>query len=403
VPELRHELRLSRTRDEKARASFVGALRVFVHDQMARGLRRVFDQRVAPALAARLGRPPRTGEEVHAALRHEDYFRFYSALRVTGQDLVYQVVAPAIERERTALVSRARALAERSPLGSLALKEGFRVPRSVSAFDVHLMPGGYTVEYGAEDLTAGASYDNRLALSSMGLMGENLDDIGVSLARFVQLRWPQFRPHRLLDLGCTVGHNTGAWKDAFPDSEVHAIDVAAPCLRYGLARARSQGRAIHFHQMNAERLEFPDASFDMVFSSMFLHEIPPRRIGRILAECHRVLAPGGLMLHMELPPNAELAPFDAFYLDWDGDYNNEPFYKAFRGLDPRREIRRAGFAAGSYFQYVVPSAGASSPSDWAVEVSRVDEVDSAHTGRLAPGVRWFCFGAWRQGERDLAA
>ncbi len=396
MPELQHELRLGKTRDEKARARFVGALRQYVHHDMARGLRRLFEQTVAPEFEARCGRPPRSGEEVHAALKPREYFRFYSALRVAGQDLVYQVVASPIERQRRALIERAAELARRAPLGSLALETGFEVPRSVSAIDVHLMPGGYATEQGADDLTAGAAYDNRLAVSSMGLMGANLDDIGTSIARYVQLRYPGFRPQRILDLGCTVGHNTGAWKDAFPDAEVHAIDVAAPCLRYALARARSQGRAIHFRQMNAERLDFPDASFDLVFSSMFLHEIPRRGIGRVLREAHRVLAPGGLMLHMELPPNGELAPFDAFYLDWDGDYNNEPFYKPFRNLDPRAATRAAGFTPEHYVQFVVPSIGGLGPAAWASAATEEFAVGSEHTGRLSKGVRWFCFGAWKE-------
>jgi ubiquinone/menaquinone biosynthesis C-methylase UbiE len=395
VPELQHELRLRKTRDERARANFVTALRHYVHDDMARVLARVWATQVAPRLEQRLGRPPRSGAEVHEALKPCEYFRFYSALRVTGQDLVYQVVAPPIERERATLAERARELGARSALGSLVLDPDFEVPRSVTAIDVHLMPGGYAVEYGPEDLTAGATYDNRLAVSSMGLMGENLDDIGQSIARFLALREPKFRPRRFLDLGCTIGHNTGAWKDVYPDMEVHAIDVAAPCLRYGLARARSQGRAIHFRQMNAERLDYPDASFDLVFSSMFLHEVPRAGIARVLREAYRVLAPGGLMLHMELPPNAELAPFDAFYLDWDGDYNNEPYYKPFRALDPRAAIRAAGFDPARYLQFVVPSIGGLGREAWMRAVNADYAVGSAETGRLAPGVRWFCFGAWK--------
>jgi ubiquinone/menaquinone biosynthesis C-methylase UbiE len=196
-------------------------------------------------------------------------------------------------------------------------------------------------------------------------------------------------------MGCTIGHNTGSWKDKFPDAEVHGIDVAAPCLRYGHARAQAQNRAIHFHQMNAERLDFPDASFDVVFSSMFLHEVPRRDISRIFAEAYRVLRPGGLMLHMELPPNSQLSPYESFYLDWDSSYNNEPFYKPFRDLVPQELCRRAGFAADKYVQFVVPSVG------WygeeAVRNSARDqaEVDSDKTGRFAEGIRWYCFGAWK--------
>ncbi|MCU0757608.1 MAG: class I SAM-dependent methyltransferase [Steroidobacteraceae bacterium] len=393
--ELKHDLRIPATRDEKGRRNFVSGLRSFVLHDMAAGLRHVYAADVEPRWKRRRGRAPRNGSEVHEAIRPNEYFKFYSALRVTAQDMVYQTVRPAVERSRESLRECAAGLAERRPLGSLELDPGLPIPRSVSAVDIHLMPGSYHSEEGPDDLTAGSIYDNRLAVSSFGLMGQNLDDIGQTVARWLRHARPQFAPRSILDLGCTVGHNTGPWKDQFPDAEVHGVDVAAPCLRYALARARSQGREIHFHQMNAESLRFADASFDVVFSSMFLHEIPPAGIPRILAEAWRVLRPGGLMVHMELPPNGALAPFDAFYLDWDCAYNNEPFYKPYRDLDPRRIVRDAGFDPAKFFEVALPSWGALSPREWREALRAGTAIESGRTGRLARGVRWYCFGAWK--------
>ncbi len=393
--ELKHDLRIPATRDEKGRRNFVSGLRSFVLHDMAAGLREVYAGDVEPAWRRRCGRALRNGPEVHEALRTHEYFRFYSALRVTAQDMVYQTVREAIDRSRETLRARAAWLASELPLGSLRLNPALEVPRSVSAVDVHLMPGSYHSENGADDLVAGSIYDNRLAVSSLGLMGHNLDDIGQTVSHYVRERWPAFAPRAILDLGCTVGHNTGPWVEQFPQAEVHAIDVAAPCLRYALARARSQRRAIHFHQMNAESLEFADASFDVVFSSMFLHEVPRAGIARLLSEAYRVLRPGGLMVHMELPPNGSLAPFDAFYLDWDGAYNNEPFYKPFRDLDPRSIVREAGFRELEFVEFALPSWGATNPRQWLSDVQAGVEVESGRTGRLARGVRWYCFGAWK--------
>jgi ubiquinone/menaquinone biosynthesis C-methylase UbiE len=385
VSDLLHALRLKRTPDERGRARFVTELRRLVSHDLAAGLRRSFEQDVP----ARQQRAARDGEAVHRLARPLEAFRFYSALRVAAQDMVYQSVCGPIERQRDTLVERAADLARERPLGSLTLDPSLAIPRSVSAIDIHLMPGSYTRDEGPDDLTAGAVYDNRLQVTSMDLMGRNLDDIGLSIASFVRAQHPEFQPRKILDLGCTIGHNTGAWKDVFPQAEVHGIDVAAPCLRYALARARAQNRAIHFHQMNATALSFADASFDVVFSSMFLHELPRRDITMVFHEAHRVLRSGGLMLHMELPPNRSLEPFDQFYLDWDCFYNNEPFYKPYRDQDPRALCRAAGFDGTRFFEHAIPSV-----SDPAAATGRNTTID-ASVGKLAKGVRWYFFGAWK--------
>jgi len=383
-------------RDEKARAAFVAGLRRHVFYDLSKSLRCSYENVALPKFRRKAGRAPSTAVEVRDLLASNEQFRFYSCLRVASQDLLYHCVRAPLERAQPALVRAARRLARDVKIGSLELKRGFKVPRSVSAIDIHLMPGSYHTEYAANDLTMGAVYEHRLHISTFGVFGPNLDDIGQSIARFLRLRHPEFRPQRILDLGCTVGHNTGAWKDRYPDAAVVGIDVAAPCLRYGAARARAQSRAIHFKQMNAEALEFPDASFDLVFSSMFLHEVPRQGFLRVLRECHRVLRPGGLMLHMELPPTSQLSPYDSFYLDWDGWYNNEPFYRAFRAVDPRQAVAAAGFSAVDYLQYVVPSLTAFGPARWATAAAADEQVVDQATGRLADGIRWFCFGAHKR-------
>ncbi|MCS6948046.1 MAG: hypothetical protein NZM12_10560, partial [Steroidobacteraceae bacterium] len=205
--ELKHELKLDKTREEKGRMNFVSELRSYVLNDMANGMRAIWDTQLEPRYRRRHGRAPRNGPEVHRFIKQNEYFKFYSSIRVTAQDLVWQSVLTPLERQRDELQRRARALARRA-LGSLELQPGFEVPRSVSAIDVHLMPGSYTTENEPEDLTAGALYDNGLAVFSFGLMGENLDDLGQSIAGFIRLKYPDFKPRRILDMGCTIGHNT---------------------------------------------------------------------------------------------------------------------------------------------------------------------------------------------------
>jgi hypothetical protein len=95
---------------------------------------------------------------------------------------------------------------------------------------------------------------------------------------------------------------------------------------------------------------------------------------------------------MELPPNAAVTPFDAFYLDWDSYYNNEPFFKNFRDQDYRGLCTNAGFAGENCYEAVMPRYGYVSHEQFAAEIRGENEFDE-DTGRLSDTIRWYCFGA----------
>jgi ubiquinone/menaquinone biosynthesis C-methylase UbiE len=176
---------------------------------------------------------------------------------------------------------------------------------------------------------------------------------------------------------------------------VHAIDVSAATLTYAHGRAESLGLPVHFRQMNATELAYPSESFDVVFTSMFLHELSLKDIRKFFSEARRVLRPGGLILNMELPPNRELPPYDQFYLDWDSYYNAEPFYRAFRDQQPEDLLEAGGFARSDYFQFVVPQFSYMSEIDFA-EAVRSSHVIGKDTGRLSADIEWFGFGSWKR-------
>jgi ubiquinone/menaquinone biosynthesis C-methylase UbiE len=394
TPQLQHAMKPESTPDELARGRFVSGIRSLILNDLAGDLKQAYDSRAEPAFRKAQGRAPKTSREAHLALRGDPAFNIYSAMRVQAQKMVWASVAGSVTREGERLAAEAARVAGEP--GSLTLDPALDVPRNVSAIDVHLMPGSYT--RGGTGLEAGAVYDRGLAVFSMGLMGANLDDIGLSMAKYIALRYPDFAPARILDTGCTIGHNTLPWKQAYPAAEVIAIDAAPGPLAYGSARAKLQGQDVQFRQMCADSLAYPDAGFDLVWSSMFLHELSKKTRAQAFAEAYRVLRPGGLLLHMELPPNAEMSAFDGFYLDWDSYYNEEPFYKGYRDENPPELCARAGFAAEDYFQFVVPSIGIYGEAAIADMVANdaAETVGQATTGRLAEGVMWFGYGAWKR-------
>ncbi|MBT8422223.1 MAG: methyltransferase domain-containing protein, partial [Gammaproteobacteria bacterium] len=319
------------------------------------------------------------------------YFRFYSSMRYNAQEMVFRSVTPMVDRNLDALIDQSaaiRAAHDQQP----ELRAEFAVPDSVSKIDVHLAPGSYHTEYAPGDVAAGAVYDNSINVFAFNQMGEDISDIGHTMANYVRLKLPELSPQRILDCGCTIGSNTVPWKKVFPQADVHAIDVSAPLLRYAAARAASMDADISFRQMNATELDYPDNSFDIVFSSMFLHELPLKDIRAYLAEARRVLRPGGLLLTMELPSNASMAPYEQFYLDWDCYYNKEPFYKPFRDQDYRELCTTAGFPADSFFEFAAPRYTYMDEADFLAGLNEQNGFDD-HTGTLRDGLRWYAFGS----------
>ncbi len=349
-----HDMLPRATHDEAARQEFVFALRREVVFEARVGTRTIYDKRVKPAFQKRHGRSPKDRHEVRKAMLADPYAQFASALRLTTQEVMWDSVGESVERQLDGLIRKSKTF--KNTRGTLRLDPDMKLPRYLTAVDIHCMPGNYSTELTGDDVFAGAIYDRGAYLRALGGIGEYNDDFGRTAASYPQARRPRFRPKRILDVGCGVGHSTLPFCDAYPRAEVHAIDVSAPVLRYGHARAEALGKALHFSQQNAEHTDFADGSFDLVIGIGMLHETSNKAARNILAECFRLLAPGGLCLHYEARPWDRMSPFDASVHDWDTHFNAEPFIGKLHDLDPEKLMTEAGFAKKNYIDEYVTSA-----------------------------------------------
>lgn len=247
-------------------------------------------------------------------------------------------------RQGGALNQRAAELTEGDD--RLSLDPSLELPRYVSAVDHHCMPGSYHTELTEGDVTGAANYDIGLFATTGGMLGRYNDGGGVAVAKWVEKNLPDFKPKRILDIGCGLGHNVLPIAQAFPSAEVVAVDVGAPMLRYGLARAKAMGvDNVTFVQGDVSKLaDLEDESFDWIQSTMFLHETSYRSMQEIFRETQRLLKPGGIVLHVEQPQYSDDMPlFEQAMRDWDAFYNNEPFWTKMHEIDLDAFMEKAGF------------------------------------------------------------
>jgi ubiquinone/menaquinone biosynthesis C-methylase UbiE len=275
---------------------------------------------------------------------------------------------------------------------TLTLNSDVEVPRYVNAVDIHCMPGGYHSQADDDDVTQAALYDRGVYIYQMGFAGGLADGIGRSVGEFIRQKYPDFNPEKILDVGCTIGHNTGPFCEVFPSAEVLAIDCCPGLLKYGQARAEALQLPVHFEQMDARQLNYPDNSFDIVFSCILFHETTRDSHRQILEESRRVLKPGGININMELPPNENLDPYSGFQIDWDAYYNNEPYYAASTSTDVIKLMQEVGFEQDAVFEWLIPDYYEADRAQFD-EAVRAHEHSYTETGRWGQVVRWYGYGA----------
>ncbi|MDG2243529.1 MAG: class I SAM-dependent methyltransferase [Rhodospirillaceae bacterium] len=207
------------------------------------------------------------------------------------------------------------------------------LPAYYTGVDIHQHPGGVW----SDDL-GGFVYE-RGARTTTPLAGAAEKDVH---ERFTDLVLGKGEPKKILDMGCGFGKSTQPFVRRLPDSSVDAVDLSMPCLRLASHMAReSQATNVRFRQMDACNTEFEADSFDLVTSTMVLHELPLKTIEDLLDEAFRVLAPGGRMVHLDFYclPDA----FRRFIHYGHARRNNEPYMQPLAESDLSGLVCSKGF------------------------------------------------------------
>ena len=281
------------------------------------------------------GREPKSVTQVAEIVEDLTLYRYFAWLERHLQRMKYSGrygLVRYYDQHRDQYAATLEADTKAAPM--LELNPNLKLPSYYTSVDIHCHPGGVW-----SDELAGFVYEHG-ARTTTPLLGRAHEDLHTRFADHIAT---QGTPDSILDMGCGFGKSTRPFVARFGDAQIEGVDLSEPCLRVAAQHAHDRtANNLQYRQRNAEESGYDDASFDLVTSTMLLHELPVKDMNAVFEEAYRVLEPGGRMVHLDFYhfPDA----FARFLHYGHGRRNNEPFMQPLAELDLPRTLRKKGFA-----------------------------------------------------------
>ncbi len=135
-------------------------------------------------------------------------------------------------------------------------------------------------------------YDDPAFFEGYSRLGRSVEGLA-GAAEWPALRalLPDLGGRRVVDLGCGYGWFC-RWARAQGAAQVLGLDLSERML--ARARAMTSDAAIAYSRADLERLDLPEASFDLAYSSLALHYVED--LAGLLATVRRAIVPGGRLV-----------------------------------------------------------------------------------------------------------
>ncbi len=181
-------------------------------------------------------------------------------------------------------------------------------------------------------------------------------------------------PTDIIDIGCSVGVSTRWLAKQYPNADILGLDLSPYMIAVAELRERqrergvvggddgflitpsadqlnstnsssdssaSSRRRIKYMHGNMESSDLPDASFDFVSVQFVAHECPAHVLVNLVAECRRLVRPGGMVLIADNNPRSKVIqnlPPVLFTLM----KSTEPWSDEYYAFDLEAEMRQVG-------------------------------------------------------------
>lgn len=271
-----------------------------------------------------------TKEDAVKALQPDADYAYFCWLEHYIQHYKYNArfgLAAEAEAQRSQLIGRLNAIDDRHMVANDAA-----VPDYYSVIDTHQHPGNLH-----EDILAGYIYKASAASTQPG--STNAYALHYKFSDVVAQYSGE--PKAVLDLGCGFGKSALPLAAKWPHASVEGIDLSEGCLRLAAVEAEeARLNNLTYSRGDIAETGKPAESYDLVTSTMLLHELDTNAVKAAMKEAHRVLAPGGALVQLDFRARN---PVEQFFLHGHGQRNNEPYMAAFDEMDFKSYLESIGF------------------------------------------------------------
>jgi ubiquinone/menaquinone biosynthesis C-methylase UbiE len=208
----------------------------------------------------------------------------------------------------------------------------------------HWQTDGYFSEHSAE------VYELGVELLFRGTADVMRRQIIPPITRFVRTAEGAHRV-RLLDVACGTGRTLHQIWRTHPAMRLWGVDLSPAYVRTARKRLADVDE-LAIAVENAEKLPFADATFDVATSVYLFHELPRNARRNVIAELHRVVRPGGIVVIEDSAQIAESEEIASALREFPREFH-EPFYADYLGDDLAMILEGSGFAIESVEPHLV--------------------------------------------------
>lgn len=156
-----------------------------------------------------------------------------------------------------------------------------------------------------------------------------------------------FKPNKILDVGCSTGLSTMKLLESFPEAEIIGMDLSPHMLavaKFNLLSNFSARKSISYIHGLGEDTSLGNGDVNLVTACLIAHELPAAITKQVLIEAYKILPSGGAFSLMDINPKSLFfQKFASNPFAFAAFKSTEPWIQSYVKLDLEQTLEEVGF------------------------------------------------------------